>query len=124
MVFLKQFRDAADPTRACYQAIVEANAARRGALRRTSLLPGELRVSVRRESGIAEALGLRASAVSAETITSRSLAALYLELDFTLEPGKVVWSASPLGEPRRIEGRGEQAPVRLVGPPRVLRISA
>jgi hypothetical protein len=26
MVFLKQFRDAVQPTRACYQAIIEANA--------------------------------------------------------------------------------------------------
>lgn len=88
MVFLKQYRDAADPTRACYQAVVEATA-RRGAIRRATLLDGDLVVSVHRESGLAEALGLRTSA--AGTVTA--IAAFYLDFDFVLGAGTVVWSA-------------------------------
>lgn len=124
MVFLKQFRDAADPARACYQAILEATAARRGPIRRTSLLAGELSVAVHRDSGIAEALGLRASTESATTTTTRALAAVYTELDFTLGKGSVIWSASPRGEPARPVERRDEAPSSRLPAAPPLRISA
>jgi hypothetical protein len=124
MVFLKQYRDAADPTRACYQAIVEATASRRSALRKASLLPGDLLVSVRRESGIADSLGLQAFARSAATITTRALTAVYMELDFTLAPGAVVWSAAAPSAPSRPAEPRDDAPVRLIPAEPSLQISA
>ncbi|MFT3775797.1 MAG: acetoacetate decarboxylase family protein [Minicystis sp.] len=125
MVFLKQYRDAADPARACYQAVVEATVARRGAPRKTALLSGDMNVSVHRESGIAEALGLRASAseMSGTTmITARALAASYMDFDFTLGAGEVVWSAQAEG--RTPAERREAGTAQIVEVMPALRISA
>ena len=101
MVFLKQYRDAADPTRACYQAVVEATAARRGPPRETALLSGDLLVKVRREGGLAESLGLSGGAGGAEMAEVRALATFYMDFDFTLGPGQVLWSAEALAPRRR-----------------------
>lgn len=57
---LKQFRDCADPTRACYQSIVRASAALRGGLRIAPLGEYAYRIHARASHPFAEALGLPA----------------------------------------------------------------
>ena len=88
------------------------------------MLAGDLSVAVHRGSGITEALGLRAAAESATTITTRAIATVYTELDFTLGQGALLWSASPRGEPSGIIQRSDEAPVSIVPAALPLRISA
>ncbi|MCU0687220.1 MAG: acetoacetate decarboxylase family protein [Polyangiaceae bacterium] len=86
IVTLKQFRDVADPTRACYQAICELPA-RVGAFRGAGALGGQYSLTLRPTAShpLAEELGLR------ERQSAR--AALWMDLDFTLQAGKVLWQA-------------------------------
>lgn len=121
MLFLKQYRDAADPTRACYQAVVEATVARRGPLRDLTRLDGDLLVSVHRGSGLVEALGLRAEdgAPGSAFATARSSAAFYVNLDFVVGMGTVVTSA----EARSADRQPPPARVAVIEP-LPLRISA
>ncbi|APR81651.1 cytoplasmic membrane protein [Minicystis rosea] len=121
MVFLKQYRDAQEPGRACYQAIVEATCARRGKPRETALLPRGSRVSVHRDSGLADALGLRGEVTErsgTSMITASAAAAFYMDFDFTLGAGEVVWSSEATRE------RREEAMSDVVEMMRPLRISA
>jgi len=55
---LKQFRDCADPTRACYQAVVRASAVLRGGLRIAAAGEYAYRVHAHASHPFAEALGL------------------------------------------------------------------
>jgi hypothetical protein len=83
LVFLKQFRDAEDPSRACYQAIVEAPAVVRE-LRGGGVLPEHrVRVTHADSHPIVADLGL-----SGETCTT--LLATWVDVDFTMERGEVV----------------------------------
>jgi hypothetical protein len=86
MVNLKQFRDAADGTRACYQAIIESTCTTRK-LYRAGLLPGEyaLHITPAASHRIAEDLGLPAA--------PRSRFASWVLMDFTADAGREVWRA-------------------------------
>jgi hypothetical protein len=87
LVFLKQFRDAVDGTRACYQAIIEADAqiTRFGGF---GMLPGNYEVKVEPLSShpFVEDFGLPASRLTAKI-------AFYANYDFTMNMGTEAWRA-------------------------------
>lgn len=85
MVFLKQFRDVADPTRACYQAVVEADVTI-GAFRGAGLLAGgyRLEISGLESHPVVEELGL-------ESHNPRVLNAFHSDFDFQMGLGRVIW---------------------------------
>jgi hypothetical protein len=85
-VFLKQFRDIVNPENACYQAVVEADAR---VDRFTGwLLPGKYSVRFNQLDGVplADDLSL--------TGTQEPLFQYWMNLDMTLNNGKVIWQAS------------------------------
>lgn len=83
LVFLKQFRDAADPSRACYQAVIEA-AASVDVLRKGRPLAAQ-RVRIREVDShpIVRELGLPSA-----TLTTQL--AGWLDFDFTMREGRAV----------------------------------
>lgn|GEM_PF-282446 len=85
MLFLKQFRDAENTTRACYQAIVEAPFLFSN-FRGGGLLPSDftLRIHSHYSHPIVEELGMKPE--------SAPLLATVLDLDFDLDNGRVIWS--------------------------------
>lgn len=87
IVFLKQFRDVRDPSRACYQAIVEAPArvtAYRGT--RWSELDYEVTLGDAASMPIARELGLGGLSVPA-------LASCRVDFEFSMDLGREVWRA-------------------------------
>ncbi len=86
MVFLKQFRDVADPTRACHQEIVEAPCRLRHWYGAGPL--GEHRITIQRcdSHPIADELGL------GEGVLLPFLG-FWARLDFTLDRGTTLWRA-------------------------------
>jgi hypothetical protein len=90
-VFLKQFRDVADGTRACYQAVVELPM-RITAFHGGGLLPGRYQLDLANYQShpIAKDFGLDARATS-------SMIGAYIDVDFELECGNVVWEAPARG---------------------------
>jgi hypothetical protein len=86
-VFLKQFRDVADGTRACYQAITEAPMQVTG-LHEGGVLSGSFQVTTVDYAScrIMRDLGL-------QTTTVPVTAAFYLDFDFIAQPGREVWKA-------------------------------
>jgi hypothetical protein len=86
MVFLKQFRDAVDPSRACYQAIIEAPAVVK-AIRAGGALPRHrVRITPADSHPIVDELGLSGA-------VTESVFGSWLDFDFVMERGTVVWSA-------------------------------
>jgi hypothetical protein len=87
VVNLKQFRDAADPTRACYQAIVESactvHAVHGGGWLRQ---PFVLRITPCESHPLAADLGLAGNEVPVEH-------AFWVDMDFTADLGREVWRA-------------------------------
>lgn len=94
LVFLKQFPDAADTRRACYQAIIEAPA-RVHRFSAGESLPGvyEFVFDALASHPIPQLLGLSTYQDELGRSTARALAAAWLSLDFTLEHGVEVWRA-------------------------------
>lgn len=86
LVFLKQFRDSATSTRACYQAIVEANATVRS-FRRGGLLAGDWTLDLHQYDSLRmrEHLGLAATT----TIDH----GFWLDFSFSMDLGGEVWRA-------------------------------
>jgi hypothetical protein len=91
LVNLKQFRDAVDPTRACYQAIVE------GPLRLDAMTFGgggflgggyKLSITPCESHRIVEDLGLSGPEIEIHPL------AFYANIGFSALPGKIVWQAS------------------------------
>ncbi len=87
-VFLKQFRDVTDGSRACYQAIVEVPMRITG-FHGGGLLPGRYCLDLANYAShpIAADLGLTPTAMT-------SLLGAYIDIDFVIERGSVVWEAS------------------------------
>jgi hypothetical protein len=87
IVFLKQFRDVQDCSRACYQAIVEAKATV-NSFQGGGLLSGRYELVIHHLDShpLAENLGLK---VGQQPTTG----AFWLNYDFTMETGKEVWKA-------------------------------
>ena len=94
MFFLKQFRDVADPTRACYQAIVEA-ACDLGAWRGGGFLDEHV-LTIRDVDShpIARDLGLAGGAIETGW-------GFWAAFDFTIGHGQVLWQA--VADPRRAD---------------------
>lgn len=90
MVFLKQFPDARDGTKACYQAIVEAEVPITGAVQ-GGLLSGDWEVDITRFAShrVVETLGLRPRATSGDTATMDAVAAGWSKFTATIQPGVV-----------------------------------
>ena len=86
-VFLKQFRDAANGTRACYQAVIEAPCVTT-ALHGAGPLPGTFQATVVNfdTHPIQSDLGLAGPVVAADF-------AFWADLDFTAEMGTEIWKA-------------------------------
>ncbi len=95
MIFLKQFRDVVDPSRACYQAIVEAATRQTGNLC-GGLLGGHHAVEIHDSSGLplATRLGIVGERTPRGTVLASAPKAFWLDFDFVLDTGRVVWSAS------------------------------
>ena len=87
VVFLKQFRDVADPRRACYQAIVEAPA-RMTSFQGAGLLDGAYALDVTpcETHPLARELGLRGQ-------QQPVLGAWHVDFGFVMETGTEVWRA-------------------------------
>lgn len=90
LIFLKQFRDAVDSSKACYQAIIEAPL-RIETFRGGGKLAGEygLTLNPLASHPLAAVLGLQVDADG----MARALAAFWLHVDFALESGMIVWQA-------------------------------
>ncbi|HEX8107410.1 MAG TPA: hypothetical protein VF516_06745, partial [Kofleriaceae bacterium] len=90
MVFLKQFRDAADGTAACYQAIVEApNRMTRDPVE-AGFLHGEWELAIEQFPTVRliDRLGLRA-----RDGKLTALLHIWVKFGFTAELGQVIWRA-------------------------------
>lgn len=87
MVNLKQFRDAEDPTRACYQALVR-NVCRVTELRGAGQLVGPWQVEVADSFShrVVSDLGLPGHSLRTDT-------AVWADFDFTVEKGELLWEA-------------------------------
>ena len=87
-VFLKQFRDAADGTRACYQAVVEAGSFVT-AFRAAGALSGTFQATLADYAShpLASDLGLAPGAAPLEL-------AFFADFDFTIGDGAVIWEAA------------------------------
>jgi hypothetical protein len=83
MVFLKQFRDVADPSRACYRAIVEASAVLDRWYAGGPLPAHRVQIAPADSHPIVEDLGLPGHDLP-------TLAATWMNYDFTMESGRVV----------------------------------
>jgi hypothetical protein len=94
LVFLKQFRAAAGTRRACYQAIVETRA-RVQAFRKGGMLKGTYQVDFSRLEShpLPQVLGLDGGSGQAGGQSVAARAALWLDLDFSLEEGVELWRA-------------------------------
>ncbi len=90
LVFLKQFRDATDSRKVCYQAIIEA-AAQPGTFYDGGFIDAAYTLTCHSLAShpIADTLGLNVDSSGA----AQALAAFWLRLDFTLGPGVEVWRA-------------------------------
>lgn len=88
LVFLKQFRDAAEADKACYQAIIEAPIALK-TFYGGGMVPGEYAVRLHSLAShpLAEVLGLQTDARG----VARTLSTFWLHLDFELALGTEVW---------------------------------
>ena len=95
LVFLKQTRDVVDSTKACYQAIVEAPIKVTG-FRSANLLPDlyDLTIADFESHPIAKDLGISPD-------KTKGLVGFFIDFDFLLENGSVVWQPAGQGGPSR-----------------------
>jgi len=84
-VFLKQFRDAADGTRACYQAVIEAPVKVTRVRGKPSLRSWDVKINELDSHPVARELGVT---------SQRAKLGFELEIDFVLEAGKAVQPAA------------------------------
>jgi hypothetical protein len=86
MVYLKQFRDVADGTNACYQAIVESPN-RMTAFHGAGFLPGDWELAIEQFASVSmiDKLGLKCT--SPGTVTAFHF---WVQMAFTAAPGEVI----------------------------------
>jgi hypothetical protein len=89
-IFLKQFRDEADGTLACFQALVEAASSVTG-FRSGGILPGQFELTAASFSShpIARDMGLRDAGAGAMPVEL----GFFVDFDFNIGLGKAVWRA-------------------------------
>jgi uncharacterized protein with NAD-binding domain and iron-sulfur cluster len=83
MVFLKQFRDAGDPTRACYQAVIEAPAKLEKWKNGGFTGPQEISITPADSHPIVQECGLAGAQIHCGV-------GFWTEMDFVMQPGRVV----------------------------------
>jgi hypothetical protein len=83
MVFLKQFRDSGDPTKACYQAVIEAPAHLQKWYGGGFVSPHDIAITPADSHPIVQECGLAGSNI-------RSDVGFWTQMDFIMQPGKVV----------------------------------
>jgi hypothetical protein len=83
LVFLKQFRDAADPSRACYQAVIEAPATVDAFRGGRPLAPHRVEIRAADSHPIVRELGLSGASITSQLAGS-------LDFDFTMREGRTV----------------------------------
>jgi hypothetical protein len=83
MVFLKQFRDATDPTKACYQAVIEAPAHLEKFYKGWFLHPHDIAILPCDSHPIVSECGLAGATISSEL-------GFWCQMDFVMQPGKVI----------------------------------
>lgn len=83
MVFLKQFRDAGDASKACYQAVIEAPAHLEKFYRGWFTHPHDIAITPADSHPIVRECGLAGQAI-------RSELGFWCQMDFVMQPGKVV----------------------------------
>ncbi|HMG53633.1 MAG TPA: hypothetical protein VK601_09125, partial [Kofleriaceae bacterium] len=90
MVFLKQFRDAADGTAACYQAIIEAPNRMTADPVEVGLLHGDWELAIEQFASVRviDQLGLRVR----DGVVPAALH-FWVKFGFTAEPGREIWRA-------------------------------
>ncbi|MEK0445384.1 MAG: hypothetical protein RLZZ399_705 [Verrucomicrobiota bacterium] len=95
MVFLKQFRDAVDPTRACYQAVLEADI-HFTKLTSAGLLSGphELCITNAASLPIVSQFGLRGTPRDGLVAVPVRMA-YWAKCDFTIESARTIWNRTP-----------------------------
>ena len=99
-VFLKQFRDVVDGSRACYQAVVGVPMRITG-FHGAGLLPGRYRLDLANYQShpIASDLGLTPAATA-------SMIGGYIDIDFVIDQGSIIWeSAAARGGSTRARAR-------------------
>ncbi len=86
MVYLKQFRDVQEGSRACYQAIIEASGQIEN-VRESRLLPGQYQLTIHHADShpLCTDLGISPS--------QNALLAFAIEFDLGIETGREVWKA-------------------------------
>jgi hypothetical protein len=94
LVNLKQFRDAMDPTRACYQALIEGPCTIRK-LHGAGLLPEGF--TARIPDWASHRIGYHLGLPMTETLPVEY--GLWVSMDFSAEAGREVWKASAGSEP-------------------------
>jgi hypothetical protein len=82
-VFLKQFRDAGDPTKACYQAVIEAPAHLEKFYAGWFTHPHDIAITPCDSHPIVAECGLGGANI-------RSKLGFWCQMDFVMQPGKVV----------------------------------
>jgi len=95
MVFLKQFPDVTQPTRACYQALVEAPIHVTTPLRGGLLPSYEVDIHAYDSHPLVDALGLRPMSRSATVATVLSSLSMWLQFEARVELGAVVYERLP-----------------------------
>lgn len=90
MVFLKQFRDVADGTAACYQAIVESPNRTTSDPIEAGVLPGDWELAIEQFATVRliDRLGLRVKGGAVPAALH-----FWVKFGFTAEPGRVIWRA-------------------------------
>jgi hypothetical protein len=88
MVFLKEFRDVVDPTKACYQSLIETVSSAT-AFYTAKLYGSEFEITIGdcASAPIVADLGLSAGS------PIKSLMSFYVNFDFQIGTGKEIWSA-------------------------------
>lgn len=92
MVFLKQFPDATQPDRACYQAVVESDLPITSAVE-GGWLSGDYDVRIHRYDSVkmVETLGLRPESTDGDTAVLRPLIHGWSKFEAMVQPGDIIW---------------------------------
>jgi hypothetical protein len=97
MVFLKQLPDAADPRRACYQGVIEADVRITTGVQAAPLGGAwEAVFETYDTHRIAQTLGLQARAAEGRASVVQPMAQWRAQFGAVIEPGQVVWEAGRL----------------------------
>jgi len=95
MVFLKQFPDAVDGTKACYQAIVESPVVVKGSIK-GGYMPGEYGITFHEYEShqLVKNMGLKYASKDGNKYLCKSLIQGWSKFDAVVEAGKIIWQTT------------------------------